>query len=267
MAKKRNRNIDYQISGGYANDLISSIERLVNNKPIDENEAIIFEEILSLELALESINISETTALHKVLYEIAYNELYIFLYDDIDWIENIFQFSEYVIEMFEEMKLEVPSEFYSKNENDIYEAREKYGDYFISGLKVFVDSAFAYLWFRKDLLLKFNLKLSEKISILKKKDYPNLYKDGQIKRATYFPKWIVNLLLNREQGLCHYCNKPVASTSYANQEYDIDHVIPIAQGGTNDPTNLVLSCPKCNNAKKAKITPVPDTFSWPNRDV
>ncbi|MER0204117.1 MAG: HNH endonuclease [Nitrosomonas sp.] len=71
--------------------------------------------------------------------------------------------------------------------------------------------------------------------------------------------------MHRERGLCHYCGCIVALPSEPNQSYDIDHMIPVAKGGTNDPTNLVLSCPKCNNVKRAKIQGIPDTFAWPTR--
>lgn len=33
----------------------------------------------------------------------------------------------------------------------------------------------------------------------------------------------------------------------------IDHIIPLAAGGTNDETSLWLSCPLCNGYKGAKI--------------
>ena len=69
--------------------------------------------------------------------------------------------------------------------------------------------------------------------------------------------------LNRERGICHYCQTIIISPAYTNQSYDIDHMIPIDKGGTNDPTNLVLSCPSCNNKKRANFISIPDTFAWP----
>ncbi len=41
---------------------------------------------------------------------------------------------------------------------------------------------------------------------------------------------------------------------------EIEHIIPIAQGGTNDETNLWLACPLCNSHKSDKISAVdPET--------
>jgi len=44
---------------------------------------------------------------------------------------------------------------------------------------------------------------------------------------------------------CYICGKTL-------KKYHIDHFIPIAKGGTNDPGNLRLACPKCNRRKHSK---------------
>lgn len=44
---------------------------------------------------------------------------------------------------------------------------------------------------------------------------------------------------------CYLCGKPL-------KKYHIDHFIPLAKGGTNDPGNLRLACPKCNLSKHDK---------------
>jgi 5-methylcytosine-specific restriction endonuclease McrA len=50
----------------------------------------------------------------------------------------------------------------------------------------------------------------------------------------------------RQNGKCFYCGKKVGST------YHVDHVIPLARGGSNGPENLVIACPKCNLKKSAQ---------------
>jgi 5-methylcytosine-specific restriction endonuclease McrA len=55
-------------------------------------------------------------------------------------------------------------------------------------------------------------------------------------------------LLNR--GVCHYCQKKVGAKLLT-----MDHVIPIARGGTSTPGNLVPACQPCNQSKKL-TTPV-----------
>lgn len=44
---------------------------------------------------------------------------------------------------------------------------------------------------------------------------------------------------------CYLCHKKL-------KKYHIDHFIPISKGGTNDPGNLRLACPKCNYSKHDK---------------
>lgn len=49
-------------------------------------------------------------------------------------------------------------------------------------------------------------------------------------------------VLRRDNYTCRYCHA-------TNKELTIDHVIPQALGGTDDPDNLVACCRDCNNGK------------------
>ena len=44
---------------------------------------------------------------------------------------------------------------------------------------------------------------------------------------------------------CYICHKKLKT-------FHIDHFVPIARGGTNDPGNLRLACPGCNQSKRDK---------------
>jgi 5-methylcytosine-specific restriction endonuclease McrA len=61
----------------------------------------------------------------------------------------------------------------------------------------------------------------------------------------------ITRLYEQQQGECVYCSVGLSSG------YHIDHIIPIAKGGTNYPDNIQLLCPKCNLKKNAKM---PDVF-------
>lgn len=52
---------------------------------------------------------------------------------------------------------------------------------------------------------------------------------------------------NRGRLICWWCEKPISG------KYHIDHRIPLARGGSNNPGNLVLSCPECNLSKHTKL--------------
>jgi hypothetical protein len=59
-------------------------------------------------------------------------------------------------------------------------------------------------------------------------------------------------ILVRDNFRCVYCGK-----TKDEERIDVDHVIPVASGGTNDPGNLVAACWTCNIGKsKSHVIPV-----------
>ena len=66
------------------------------------------------------------------------------------------------------------------------------------------------------------------------------YKGFVIRRAKLSRR---NLFL-RDNGICQYCGIPGKS-----QDMNIEHVVPRCQGGQTRWSNVVLSCPKCNQRK------------------
>ena len=53
-----------------------------------------------------------------------------------------------------------------------------------------------------------------------------------------------------QKGICHYCEK-----KFKPPQLTMDHVVPIARGGTSSKGNIVPSCASCNRDKKLE-TPV-----------
>lgn len=53
-------------------------------------------------------------------------------------------------------------------------------------------------------------------------------------------------ILRRDNHTCRYCG-----ASAPDAKITIDHVVPVAHGGTDDPSNLVAACPDCNAGKAA----------------
>lgn len=62
-----------------------------------------------------------------------------------------------------------------------------------------------------------------------------------------FTKEDVQLMLRQQKNKCWYCQKKL------NGKYHIDHRIPLSRGGSNNPSNLVLTCPKCNLSKNDRL--------------
>jgi 5-methylcytosine-specific restriction endonuclease McrA len=60
------------------------------------------------------------------------------------------------------------------------------------------------------------------------------------------PKWqaIVRAVVARDHGVCHLCGGLGATSA--------DHLVPLADGGGNWPSNLRAAHPHCNYAKNAR---------------
>jgi len=57
------------------------------------------------------------------------------------------------------------------------------------------------------------------------------------------------------RGICDYCQKKVRT-----QDLTMDHIVPLARGGTSVKSNLAVSCKSCNQSKKLS-TPVDLLFA------
>lgn len=56
---------------------------------------------------------------------------------------------------------------------------------------------------------------------------------------------------DRDKGLCGICGHAVAS-----DEQSLDHIVPLARGGTHEPANVQLAHRSCNSRKGAKLLPI-----------
>lgn len=57
-------------------------------------------------------------------------------------------------------------------------------------------------------------------------------------------------VFSRDGFTCKYCGRQSDEVKLV-----IDHIDPVANGGTNDETNLITSCETCNQGKAAKLIP------------
>lgn len=56
----------------------------------------------------------------------------------------------------------------------------------------------------------------------------------------------VKYLFGKQRGSCAWCKTSI------RDGYHVDHVIPLAKGGSNVAKNIVLSCASCNTRKSSK---------------
>ena len=69
------------------------------------------------------------------------------------------------------------------------------------------------------------------------------YKSQRESNSTQWKK-IRQRILNRDGRVCFYCGLDADT---------IDHLVPIAKGGTDHDENLVSCCRRCNYSKKDKM--------------
>lgn len=63
----------------------------------------------------------------------------------------------------------------------------------------------------------------------------------------------LNRIYDRTDGYCHLCCKKLSFINYANYgakgAWEVEHSIPLSQGGTNHLNNLYAACISCNRSK------------------
>jgi 5-methylcytosine-specific restriction endonuclease McrA len=62
------------------------------------------------------------------------------------------------------------------------------------------------------------------------------------KRKSIVNKKIVQQLYELQEKQCAYCYCDLENTAY-----EVEHIVPISFGGTNNLANLVISCKSCNS--------------------
>lgn len=77
-----------------------------------------------------------------------------------------------------------------------------------------------------------------------------LKSDGVIKRRS-FPVWLQKAVKMRGRNRCQLCGKDLSGTFNLSDE-NFDHIVPLEDGGTNDPCNIQLTCEHCNKSKGAR---------------
>lgn len=57
---------------------------------------------------------------------------------------------------------------------------------------------------------------------------------------------------DKTNGSCVYCGDHLTMQAGAPNSFQVDHVLPVKLGGSDDPANLVPACANCNGRKHAR---------------
>jgi 5-methylcytosine-specific restriction endonuclease McrA len=86
---------------------------------------------------------------------------------------------------------------------------------------------------------------------------PRSVTERAAKRQDQLKSWIPGnetkqRLYNEQNGLCALCGETLNAHWADSEECQVDHLIPVSQGGDNSESNLVIAHRKCNQEKAAK---------------
>mgnify|MGYP000652336118 CR=1 FL=1 len=242
--------------------LVNLFNDYLNDNFFDDTAKDIFTSIPLVKYATESIIPNETSAIHKVLSRLS--EWYDLSLGYDRWYKiDIEDVIPYIRQEFTNMGIPIPLEFQTNDSVAIGNAIRRLRPDYIDGLWQKIHASFLNIWNNRELCYSFNLKMSYVVKTLKQTDCPFLEKDGIFPRHQ-LPIWARYLIIHRDYGNCQYCGTPVATPAKPIQEYHFDHIIPLAQGGTNDISNFLLSCPSCNLSKNADVISLKTIVHWPS---
>ncbi|MCD6618149.1 HNH endonuclease [Aeromonas veronii] len=84
----------------------------------------------------------------------------------------------------------------------------------------------------------------------------------------HIPVWARRAVYHRDRAQCSSCLCDLSGRISVSSEEHFDHIIPLAQGGINDVTNLQLLCRACNLKKGSKIIQVSSKYeAWYSHDI
>jgi hypothetical protein len=78
------------------------------------------------------------------------------------------------------------------------------------------------------------------------------------------------VVAERARKCCEYCQSQL---KFSADSFSVEHIVPSSREGSDDPSNLALSCQRCNNAKFVAteaidpLTGQPIALFHPRRDV
>lgn len=117
------------------------------------------------------------------------------------------------------------------------------------------DEVFFLMFNNREALLQFNYIVGEHMSVnvndIEEDAIRCLFKlNGTLRRVT-IPEWVKRAVFFRDRGRCCLCQKDLSGILNIHSQKNFDHIIPLAQNGLNDISNLQLLCDVCNKKKSS----------------
>jgi 5-methylcytosine-specific restriction endonuclease McrA len=81
----------------------------------------------------------------------------------------------------------------------------------------------------------------------------------QFPRISLTPE-IREFIFQRDRYRCQHCDRPFPAQG-TPKHLEVDHILPLSQGGTNDLSNLQTLCRRCNRRKRDRRDRNPRHYS------
>jgi hypothetical protein len=118
--------------------------------------------------------------------------------------------------------------------------------------QVISEATFQLLFGDRTFLFEFNKFLQPYIRQLRPEESPIIKELGVIERAI-FPTWLKDAVFHRDKGRCQLCGLDLTNIMVPTKQRNYDHMVPLKASGTNDPSNIQLTCESCNKSKGANV--------------
>lgn len=196
---------------------------------------------------------NKITILHDIIHRVDF--------DGLEWLTGFGP--ELEIDMlkgyFHESEMEVP-EWLTKD--TVKENVIELDKLIFDASKKLVSSVFFVLFSDRAFLEKFQRVVTRFISAQSRDSFPKyMRKDGVLKRPTYVPGWLKEAVYHRDKGRCQLCWTDLTGQLTPIHNAQLDHIIPLAASGSNDPTNFQLTCVECNQRKGRNLKTTPPRFT------
>jgi hypothetical protein len=89
-----------------------------------------------------------------------------------------------------------------------------------------------------------------------------LFLKGGILKRVSIPEWCKTAVFHRDRGRCCSCGCDLTSMFNIESKRHFDHIIPLAEGGLNDVSNIQLMCSICNNKKSNREVYTSDHYQF-----
>lgn len=115
---------------------------------------------------------------------------------------------------------------------------------------IITEATFHLLFSDREFLAAFQSLIADKLVATNPEASSDVFeKPGVLRRPSRLPSWLRRAVFLRDKGRCQSCFSDLTGTLALDPKIHLDHIRPLAQSGSNDPTNFQLLCESCNLKK------------------